>query len=57
VRKTNNTFAESGRRWPIPHIAFIECSKSEAGKKKFGISGCPASDLVHSVKDNIQMKK
>jgi len=35
----------------MPHIAFIECSKSEAGKKKFGISGRFKLVLVHSVKD------
>jgi len=39
----------------MPHIAFIECSKSEAGKKKFGISGRFKLVLVHSVKDITKM--
>ena len=47
MNNDSNTLAASGGCRPIPHIAFIERSKSEAGKKKFGISGRLEFDLMH----------
>jgi len=51
---SEHTLAATGGWRPISRIAFIERSRSEAGRKKFGIAGHVGWDLHHSVKDTIK---
>lgn len=55
MQTSDCTWAATGSLRPIPHISFIERSRSEAGRKKFGISGHLESDLPHPVKDTSEM--